>query len=196
MPKFCPTCGKPLQFENAEICPNCGVRITALLQPVKMGDTIYTTGVKREYAGFWPRFGAYLLDIVIIFLIFFGFLIGFWLISPRLYYEILIIPIINNIESAQYPSFMLLPNWIFWIIGWAYFTVQESSSFQATLGKRAIKIKVVDNTGNNISFGQAVIRNLLKVIPFVSFICCIVIGFTDKKQGLHDMIAQTLVVYK
>jgi len=29
MPKFCPTCGKPLQFENAEICPNCGVRIQA-----------------------------------------------------------------------------------------------------------------------------------------------------------------------
>ena len=27
MPKFCPTCGKLLQFENAEICPNCGVRI-------------------------------------------------------------------------------------------------------------------------------------------------------------------------
>ena len=27
MPKFCTTCGKPLQFENAEICPSCGVRI-------------------------------------------------------------------------------------------------------------------------------------------------------------------------
>ena len=27
MPKFCPTCGKPLQFENTEICPSCGVRI-------------------------------------------------------------------------------------------------------------------------------------------------------------------------
>ena len=29
MPKFCPTCGKELQYENAEICPNCGVRIQA-----------------------------------------------------------------------------------------------------------------------------------------------------------------------
>lgn len=29
MARFCPTCGKELQFENAEICPNCGVRIQA-----------------------------------------------------------------------------------------------------------------------------------------------------------------------
>lgn len=27
MPKFCTNCGKPLQFENAEICPSCGVRL-------------------------------------------------------------------------------------------------------------------------------------------------------------------------
>jgi hypothetical protein len=29
MPKFCPTCGKQLPFEEAEVCPNCGVRIRA-----------------------------------------------------------------------------------------------------------------------------------------------------------------------
>ncbi len=29
MTKFCPSCGKELQFENAEICPNCGVRISS-----------------------------------------------------------------------------------------------------------------------------------------------------------------------
>jgi archaellin len=35
MAKFCPTCGKPLQFENAEICPNCGVRIQGQPAPIK-----------------------------------------------------------------------------------------------------------------------------------------------------------------
>jgi archaellin len=35
MPNFCPTCGKPLQFENAEICPNCGVRIQGQPAPLK-----------------------------------------------------------------------------------------------------------------------------------------------------------------
>jgi hypothetical protein len=35
MPKFCPSCGKPLQFENTEICPNCGVRLKSLNTPKK-----------------------------------------------------------------------------------------------------------------------------------------------------------------
>jgi FlaG/FlaF family flagellin (archaellin) len=35
MPKFCPTCGKSLPFENAEICPNCGVRIKSPITPKK-----------------------------------------------------------------------------------------------------------------------------------------------------------------
>ena len=38
MPKFCPTCGKPLEFENAEICPTCGVRIKSSTT-IKKQDT-------------------------------------------------------------------------------------------------------------------------------------------------------------
>lgn len=38
MPKFCTTCGKPLQFENAEICPGCGVRIRAPPKPPVKGE--------------------------------------------------------------------------------------------------------------------------------------------------------------
>jgi len=39
MPKFCPTCGKQLQFENAEICPNCGVRVKSPPSTKKQDDT-------------------------------------------------------------------------------------------------------------------------------------------------------------
>jgi len=38
MPKFCTTCGKPLQFEQAEICPSCGVRIRDLPKPPVKGE--------------------------------------------------------------------------------------------------------------------------------------------------------------
>jgi len=35
MPKFCPNCGKPLEFEQAEICPHCGVRIKSPTTKIK-----------------------------------------------------------------------------------------------------------------------------------------------------------------
>ena len=38
MAKFCRTCGKPLQFENAEICPSCGVRIREPPKPAVKGE--------------------------------------------------------------------------------------------------------------------------------------------------------------
>jgi len=42
MAKFCPTCGKPLQYENTEICPHCGVRVT----PPVSGKSTRSTGEK------------------------------------------------------------------------------------------------------------------------------------------------------
>jgi DNA-directed RNA polymerase subunit RPC12/RpoP len=44
MPKFCTTCGKPLQFEQAEICPGCGVRIRAPPKPPVKGEYRFQYG--------------------------------------------------------------------------------------------------------------------------------------------------------
>jgi flagellin FlaB len=55
MPKFCPTCGKPLQFENAEICPNCGVRIKS--------PTISPPSQSKE-----SNIGKYLIIAIILFI--------------------------------------------------------------------------------------------------------------------------------
>ena len=51
---------------------------------------------------------------------------------------------------------------------------------QATIGKRAVKV-TVDITGNKISFGQAAVENILRVIPFIGFFCVIVIVFLGKE---------------
>ena len=89
--------------------------------------------------------------------------------------------------------------WVFyamWGIGIVfYFAIQESSDFQATVGKRALNIKVVDKRGNKISFWRALGRYLAKIISaLILYIGFIMIGFTSKKQGLHDIIADTLVI--
>ncbi|HEX9060478.1 MAG TPA: RDD family protein [Clostridia bacterium] len=80
------------------------------------------------------------------------------------------------------------------IIGWLYFSFMESSTLQATLGKKALGIKVTDVYGNRISFLRASIRYFCRFISaFIFFIGYIMAAFTYKKQTFHDMISNTVV---
>ena len=81
--------------------------------------------------------------------------------------------------------------------GWLYYTLMESSRFQGTLGKMAVQIKVTDLDGNRISFGQATGRHFGKFLSAILLgIGFIMVAFTEKKQGLHDVMAGCLVVRK
>lgn len=81
------------------------------------------------------------------------------------------------------------------LLGWLYFTLFESSSKQATLGKMAMGIIVTDLNGNRISFGKANGRYWSKIVSFlILYIGFIMAGFTEKKQALHDIIAKCLIV--
>ena len=80
------------------------------------------------------------------------------------------------------------------IIVYFYFTLLETSAWQGTIGKRLLKIKVTDMKGKRINFKRATIRFLSKILSAQLLIGYIMILFTDKKQGLHDLIAKTLVL--
>ena len=79
-----------------------------------------------------------------------------------------------------------------------YYSLFESSSLQATVGKYIAGIKITTIDGSRVSFGKAFLRriySLLSIIPI--FIGYIVAGFTARKQTFHDMLAKTVViVYK
>ena len=76
-----------------------------------------------------------------------------------------------------------------------YYSYMESSRYQATLGKLALGIKVVNVQNGRIDFAKALLRNLSKYLSvFILYIGYIMIIFDDRKQGLHDKIADTLVV--
>jgi uncharacterized RDD family membrane protein YckC len=80
-------------------------------------------------------------------------------------------------------------------IGWLYFALMESSSRQATLGKMALGIRVTDLEGERIGFGRATGRYFAKILSaLILGIGFLMAAFTEKKQGLHDILAQTLVV--
>lgn len=135
------------------------------------------------YAGFWKRFAAALIDGVILMISglviggAFGFVYG---------------ATTGTAEGAEF-----LGNIIGIILGWLYSALFESSAKQATLGKMALGIKVTDLDGNPISFGKASGRHFGKIIStLIVFIGFIMVAFTERKQGLHDMMAGCLVVNK
>jgi uncharacterized RDD family membrane protein YckC len=198
---YCSQCGTPLEGQ-ARFCQKCGNSITSVAapapsQPIAMAAAASATApplsqpmsmsvappaipqqygaipqpagyvglATLPYAGFWMRVGAYLLDIVIL------------AIPLTILAFIPILGIVLNIVGI-----------------WLYFALQESSERQATIGKRALNIYVTDLQGRRISFGQATGRYFSKIISgLILGIGYLMAGFTEKKQGLHDMIASTLV---
>jgi uncharacterized RDD family membrane protein YckC len=77
---------------------------------------------------------------------------------------------------------------------WLYEAFMESSSYQATLGKMIFGMKVTDLQGGRISFERATGRYFAKWLSKITFgVGYIMVGFTERKQGLHDLLAGTLV---
>lgn len=158
--------------------------------------------MNTNYAGFWIRFVAILIDGIIIsivraFLVIpflamlgFSFASGFSDIDPSNMDEL--IPLLATIVAAA--GAIMLISTIIWVL---YGTLMESSKYQATVGKLAVGLIVTDVAGAKIDFSKALVRNLGKLLSnFIMMIGYIMAAFTDKKQGLHDIIAGTLVVKK
>jgi uncharacterized RDD family membrane protein YckC len=81
------------------------------------------------------------------------------------------------------------------MVQWLYWALLESSSWQATIGKRLLGLYVTDLQGKRLSFARASGRFFGKIISELTIgIGFLMAGFTPKKQALHDMIAQCLVL--
>ncbi len=159
----------------------------AYMQPFPGGVIGYQSapvGVPA-YATFGTRFAASFLDGLIMAGINLGvgFAIGFTYV------------LVNGGRSTK--SVEVFASVIGYILAWLYEALQESSSAQATIGKRALGIVVTDEAGKRISFGRATGRHFGKYIStIILLIGFIMAAFTQKKQALHDIMAGTLVLKK
>ncbi len=204
---FCHKCGARVD-DQAAFCDKCGTAlqntlpaanaVTAARPEVSATPTAYApaTGVAAafpatvQYAGFWRRLAAGLIDGLLLFAVYLAiaFVMGFTYAA-----------ITGNDEMSDDTANVIA--YVAWIIafllGWLYWALMESSSKQATLGKMALGIVVTDGQSRRISFGRATGRYFGRILSaLILYIGFIIIAFTEKKQGLHDIMADCLVVVK
>ena len=138
-----------------------------------------------KYAGFWVRLLASLIDLSVTFLIFFALAV----IIPILIGPLLWVP------SGGVIFALGLGLWL--VITWLYWALMESSRKQGTFGKEMLGILVTDAGGKRMSFRKATVRHFGKVVSALPVMAgFVMVGFTAKKQGFHDLITGSHVVIK
>ena len=165
-----------------------------------------------RYGGFWRRFFAMGIDLVCFYALLFGFLsaltvIAFVLIIqlgglgtlfPEQFAELALASAKGVEHSTAFspsPLTQLALNFVFGLMAFAYFAGMESSSKQATFGKRMFGLKVTGEEGFRIGFWHACGRYLAKALSVLTlFIGFLMAAFTEKKQALHDKVGKTLVI--
>ena len=139
----------------------------------------YMTLSKNFYAGFWTRVVAFLIDLIVVYAT--ASLLNtlsFGLLNKQIDFPIL------GEESLSYV-----------IVIFTYF-IAMTYFFSQTLGKMIMKIKVETNKGDKLSFTDVIYRELVGrlLTIFLANLPYLAIAFTNKKKGLHDFIADTVVV--
>jgi len=123
-----------------------------------------------KYGGFWVRVVAALIDGLLLSLLF----------------------AVLNFGSDQQLSGLFTG-----VVGWLYYAGMESSTRQATLGKSVFGLVVTSTQGQRITFLRATGRYFAKILSaLILFIGFIMIAFDPRKQGLHDKLADTLVIQR
>jgi uncharacterized RDD family membrane protein YckC len=134
----------------------------------------YTATIKRKVnvISGGPRFGHYLIDLVIMYGINFAF--GF-------------------IMGVTAPEAVLnMPDVVWYLFGWMitvlYYFIMESTT-QRTVGKLVTDSVVIDEYGNKPDTMTLLGRSFARIIPFEAFSC---LG----ERGWHDTLSKTYVVTK
>ena len=187
---FCPACGKEAP-ELTNFCQYCGQTLTLAAMGPGNHYTRAAAPATVKYVAFWPRFVAFIIDAIIVSIVVLGatMVVGLATGAKMLTY--------GKNPGQLLAAFVSVKFLISTVVQWLYWASMESSHTQATLGKMAMGFKVTDLQGERLSFARATGRYFGKYVS--ALILCIgfiMIDFTEKMQGLHDIMAGTLVVKK
>ena len=154
-----------------------------------------------HYAGFWIRVVAAIVDGIALWIV--------WSLIVLVLPAEATAPVPENADFEawiEYANSLISPRQmiVYAAIVWAYFAFQESSSAQATLGKRMMGIRVSAESGARLSLLTASLRawpiylpsvaalggsSISTLVGLIAFVSCIAVAFSARKQGLHDKMA-------
>ena len=181
---ICTECGNVFPAEDvirhasALVCANCK---PAFLQKLAEGAEIRTG--KLRYAGFWLRFGAVLLDAVILLVV-----------NTFLTTVVAGATLSQTLGTAQRGLALGLFIQIGTAVGYETLLIGK---YGATLGKMACKIQVVTADGSRVSYLLAFGRYFAKMLSaFTLSIGYIIAAFDPERRTLHDRICNTRVVHE
>ncbi|MCD2425746.1 RDD family protein [Niabella pedocola] len=152
-------------------------------------SNLFNEELPTVYGTFWERLAAILIDGLIIGVAgaVLNNIFGLGVSRETLYMT----------DSGIFQASYFKGNSVPLIVQWLYFALMESSAKQATLGKMALGLKVTGMNGQRISFLNATGRYFGKILSaIILLIGYLMVLWDDKRQGLHDKLAGTLVVKK
>ena len=162
-------------------------------------------------AGFWKRYVAYFVDIVILYIavevlstIYFSFQVHSEMETLTQLYNSLKAGsaageqpdpyvLMQQLENVLMPA-LIFSTSVYFILGGIYFSVMESSRHQATIGKRMLGIKVTNANGEPIGLPQSVGRYCAASLSWITLnLGHALAAWTPERRALHDYIASTRV---
>jgi uncharacterized RDD family membrane protein YckC len=194
--RFCANCGAPRDAASARFCRNCGTPFADAGSAPASSPPAAAPGIDAvpRWGGFWERFGAYVLDSVVVFVISIA-------ATVVLSFVIAVVQVGAGesedaaaifVEEFILNGFLLISN----LLSFGYFILFWSHHGHGqTLGMRPLNLRVVRTDGGELSLGRAFIRFIgFTLGSLVLFIGLIWAAFDSRKQGWHDKIADTYVV--
>ena len=209
---FCPACGQPVRLSPSGSAGLPAPASSATALPVGYDPNVYPTASQTappvvyaqpsvQYAGFWLRVVAYVIDGIVMGVAFMALFVPFAIMTG-------LAAALGSIHPGEDPrdvGAVLGGTFFLGLVtivaigivgGWLYHAKMESSPWEATLGKKALNLRVTDLNGARVSFKRATGRHFAKLItgliPLgVGFALA---GLTERRQALHDMLANCLVL--
>lgn len=176
---FCAICGIPqspeklIDFSGRPICGVCKPRF---VQGLKLGLDLSLP--RQSYAGFWIRCGARLIDGILLAIVQYALIFAVAGLGSETAVSLAVSALIYLLIQPSYEAVMTV-------------------KYRATLGKLALGIRVLRTDGSTLTWGRAIGRYFAQLLSqVILFIGYLMVAFDDRKQGLHDRLCDTVVVYE